>query len=195
MKRNLAAAALFGLSALGQAQGMDHSAMFMSGMSSGSGIKTDMSGLENLKGKAFDRAFLSMMIPHHQMAVDMSRAVLPVSKDATVGRWAKAIIRAQTQEIGQMNALLNSYGGRDAAMANMSQKNMSEMAGMVRKARNPDVAFVQGMMSHHVAAIDMATRALESSSSPGVLMLAREIVRAQATEVHDFRVWLIKRGL
>jgi len=198
MKRNLVMTALFGLSTAGLAQGMagmDHSTM--PGMSSSSGMtmKMDMSSLEKLKGKAFDQAFLSMMIPHHQTAVEMSRAVLPVSKDATVKRWANEIIKAQNKEISQMNTLLKSYGGSDLGMANMMKKSMGGMADMVKKAKNPDVAFVQGMIPHHTSAIDMATMALEKSSNATVLTLARDIVRAQASEAHDFRVWLMKRGL
>ncbi|WP_272976098.1 DUF305 domain-containing protein [Deinococcus geothermalis] len=199
MKRNLLLMAVLSVSGMGFAQGsmggMDHGTM--SGMSgqSGMSMQMDMSGLEKLGGKAFDRAFLSMMIPHHQMAVDMARAVLPVSKDASVKRWANAIIKAQESEIKQMNTLLKSYGGSDTAMANMMKSSISGMADMVKKAKNPDVAFVQGMIPHHVSAIDMATLALQKSSDARVLKLARDIVRDQATEVHDFRLWLIKRGV
>ncbi|GGK34124.1 hypothetical protein GCM10008955_30260 [Deinococcus malanensis] len=195
MKRNIAMVTLLSLTTLAAAQGMDHSNMPGMSSSSGMNMKMDMSGLEKLKGKAFDRAFLSMMIPHHQMAADMSRAVLPKTKDATVKRWANEIIKAQNMEIKQMNTLLKSHGGNDAAMANIMKKGMSGMDAMVTKAKNPDVAFVQGMIPHHMSAIDMATMALEKSSNTTVLKLARDIVRAQAVEVHDFRMWLMKRGL
>lgn len=174
--------------------GMDHSQM-SGGTMSGMTMKMDMSGLEKLQGKAFDRAFLSMMVPHHQMAVDMSKAVLPRSKDVTVKTWANAVIKDQNREINQMNTLLKSYGGSNAAMANMMKSSMSGMADMVTKAKNPDVAFVQGMLPHHASAIDMANMALEKTSDPRVLKLARDIVRAQAQEMYDFRTWLMKRGL
>lgn len=174
--------------------GMDHSQM-SGGTMSGMTMKMDMSGLEKLQGKAFDRAFLSMMVPHHQMAVDMSKAVLPRSKDVTVKTWANAVIKDQNREINQMNTLLKSYGGSNAAMANMMKSSMSGMAEMVTKAKNPDVAYVQGMLPHHASAIDMANMALEKTSDPRVLKLARDIVRAQAQEMYDFRTWLMKRGL
>jgi len=198
MTRNLlliSALTLAGMAfAQGSMGGMDHSNMNMSG-SSDMSMKMDMSGLEKLKGKAFDRAFLSMMVPHHQTAVEMSQAVLPVSKDATVKRWATAIIKAQQSEIKEMNALLKNYGGSDAAMANMMKNGMKGMTDMVKKAKNPDVAFVQGMVPHHVSAMEMGMMALEKSSDARVLKLARTIVRDQASEVHDFRLWLMKRGM
>lgn len=174
--------------------GMDHSQM-SGGTMSGMTMKMDMGGLEKLQGKAFDRAFLSMMVPHHQMAVDMSKAVLPRSKDVTVKTWANAVIKDQNREINQMNTLLKSYGGSNTAMANMMKSSMSGMADMVTKAKNPDVAFVQGMLPHHASAIDMANMALEKTSDPRVLKLARDIVRAQAQEMYDFRTWLMKRNM
>jgi uncharacterized protein (DUF305 family) len=183
----------FGQNTLG---GMNHSQMGstpaktsapMAGMA--------MGGLEKLSGKAFDRAFLSMMVPHHQAAVDMARAVLPGSKDTTVTAWATAIIKDQNREINEMNALLKTYGGQDAAMAASMMKGMAGMADMVKKAKNPDVAFVEGMIPHHASAIEMATIALQKTSNSKILPLARNIVTAQAKEMYDFRVWLMKRGM
>ena len=113
--------------AAGSMAGMDHSNMNMSQMPA-----MDMTSLKQLKGKAFDRAFLSAMIPHHQAAVDMAKAVLPVSKDATVKAWANAVIKDQTREITQMNTLLKSMGGVNTAMANQMKSSMSGMADMVK---------------------------------------------------------------
>lgn len=178
--------------------GMDHSNMpGMSGSASSTMPmgKMDLSGLAKLQGKAFDRAFLSMMVPHHQMAVDMAKAALPVSKDATVKAWANAVIKDQTREITQMNTLLKSMGGVNTAMANQMKSSMSGMADMVKKSKTPDVAFVQGMLPHHASAIDMANLALQQGQDARVLSLAKTIITAQAKEMLDYRTWLKKRGL
>jgi uncharacterized protein (DUF305 family) len=53
-----------------------------------------------------DRDFLAGMIGHHQGAIDMSDVVLQYGKDAKVRKLAKAIIRAQKQEIEQMKIWL-----------------------------------------------------------------------------------------
>jgi len=169
----------------------------MSGMSMGNLEMSRVSAmstasLEKLSGKAFDRAFLSMMIPHHQAALDMARAVLPVSKDAQVKTWAAAIIKSQQAEIGTMTALLKPLGGSDPRMAAMMD-GMKSMGQMVKSAKNPDVAFVQGMLPHHDSAIDMAKVALQRSSDPKVLSIAQDIVLAQAKEMYDFRTWLLKQ--
>ena len=167
--------------------GMTMGAMDVSKMSAMS-----TASLEKLSGKAFDRAFLSMMIPHHQAALDMAKAVLPVSKDAQVKTWASAIIKSQQAEITTMTALLGPLGGSDPKMAAMMDP-MKGMGQMVKSAKNPDLAFVQGMLPHHSSAIDMAKVALQRSSDPKVLSIARDIVLAQAKEMYDFRTWLLKQ--
>ena len=177
--------------------GMSMGGTEMSGMSMGGTEMSRMSAmstasLEKLSGKAFDRAFLSMMIPHHQAALDMARAVLPVSKDAQVKTWATAIIKSQQAEIGTMTALLKPLGGSDPRMAAMMD-GMKGMGQMVKSAKNPDAAFVQGMLPHHDSAIDMAKVALQRSSDPKVLSIAQDIVLAQAKEMYDFRTWLLKQ--
>jgi len=169
----------------------------MSGMNMGGMDMTKMStmattSLEKLSGKAFDRAFLSMMIPHHQAALDMAKAVLPVSKDPQVKTWATSIIKSQQAEIGTMTALLKPLGGSDSKMAAMMD-GMKGMGMMVKNAKNPDVTFVQGMLPHHSSAIDMAKVALQRSSDPKVLSIAQDIVLAQAKEMYDFRTWLLKK--
>lgn len=147
--------------------------------------------LDRLSGKAFDRAFLSLMVPHHKAAVEMSQAVLPLTKNATVRGWARRIITSQQREISIMTALLRPLGGADVRMAGMM--DMAGRGAGVRSARNPDAAFVQGMLPHHSSAIDMAKVALQRSSDPNVLKLAQNIVQAQAREMYEFRSWLLKQ--
>ena len=164
----------------------------MPGMTMSTGSTDTTATLTKLSGKAFDRAFLSMMIPHHQAALDMARAVLPTTKDAQVRRWAQGIIASQQAEIMTMTALLRPLGGADAKMGAMMD-GMKGMGGMVKAAKTPDLAFVQGMVPHHSSAIDMANVALQRSADPKVLKLAQNIVVAQAKEMYEFRTWLLKK--
>lgn len=59
----------------------------------------------------FDRAFIDMMVPHHQAAVRMARAVLADTDDAEVKRLANDIITAQSREIRQMNEWREQWYG------------------------------------------------------------------------------------
>ena len=53
-----------------------------------------------------DRDFATMMIPHHQGAVDMAKAELQFGKDPRLRRLAQGIIVEQAQEIAVMRQVL-----------------------------------------------------------------------------------------
>ena len=71
------------------------------------GMLTDaqMEQLRTVKGAAFDKLFLTGMIAHHQGAVTMSKPHT-TSANTTLANFAKAIIKDQTAEITQMQAML-----------------------------------------------------------------------------------------
>ncbi len=80
--------------------GMDHG-----GTGSGMMSEADMKALEQASGKAFDQMWVSMMIAHHEGAIDMARQVLASTEDPDVKALADAIIKAQTEEITTMRAM------------------------------------------------------------------------------------------
>ena len=53
-----------------------------------------------------DRDFLAAMIPHHQGAIDMAKAVLLVTKDPRIRNLAQSVITEQQYEIELMRTLL-----------------------------------------------------------------------------------------
>jgi uncharacterized protein (DUF305 family) len=68
------------------------------------------------RAKPFDRAFIDAMVPHHQGAIRMARAVLAVSTDPSLRRLAERIVADQSHEIGQMNRWREAwYGGQSPA--------------------------------------------------------------------------------
>lgn len=66
-------------------------------------MKMDMSKLSNSKDKAFDLAFIEMMIPHHQGAVLMAKEALTKGEKPEIKTLANNIIKAQEAEIKMMN--------------------------------------------------------------------------------------------
>ncbi|WP_330237636.1 DUF305 domain-containing protein [Streptomyces sp. NBC_00525] len=87
---------------------MDHSGHDMGDMG---GMMTgeDMAELKKAKGRAFDTAFLDMMIEHHEGAVEMAKAERSGGAHARAKKMADRIITSQSAEIDRMNQLL----GRD----------------------------------------------------------------------------------
>ena len=68
--------------------------------------KMDAPMMTALQAADPDVAFVGAMIPHHQGAIDMARAVLTHGKDEKVKAWAEQIIKAQEAEIAEMQAWL-----------------------------------------------------------------------------------------
>jgi len=73
-------------------------------MGMGNAMDDMMYGLRGLSGDAFDKAFLSKMIVHHEGAVAMAEAALKDARHSELKSMANEIISAQTREIEQMKA-------------------------------------------------------------------------------------------
>ncbi|GHF21889.1 lipoprotein [Streptomyces werraensis] len=82
---------------------MDHS---MHGGMEGMMSAEEMTELENLSGKAFDTAFMEMMIKHHEGAVEMAKTEQADGAYEPAKKMAGQIITSQSAEIEQMNKLL-----------------------------------------------------------------------------------------
>jgi uncharacterized protein (DUF305 family) len=82
---------------------MDHS---MHGGMEGMMTSEEMTELENASGKAFDTAFMEMMIKHHEGAVEMAKTEQADGAHAPARKMAGEIITSQSAEIEQMNKLL-----------------------------------------------------------------------------------------
>lgn len=59
-----------------------------------------------------DRDFVTLMIPHHQGAIDMAEALLLYGKDPQLRRLAQEIINDQQSEIQLMQLWLKQHGAR-----------------------------------------------------------------------------------
>lgn len=87
--------------------GMDHGDMStedMPGMMS----EDDMAELESASGAEFDQMFLTMMIEHHEGAIEMAKTEQSEGEYADAIELAEGIETAQTEEIQTMQALLTS---------------------------------------------------------------------------------------
>lgn len=62
--------------------------------------------MQGLQAGDPDVAFVQTMIPHHQGAIEMARAVLQFGKDDQVKGWANQIITAQQAELAAMQEWL-----------------------------------------------------------------------------------------
>ncbi|MGB3945223.1 MAG: DUF305 domain-containing protein [Candidatus Saccharimonadales bacterium] len=151
-----------------------------------------------LKGEAYDKAFLANMIAHHQGAVDMAKLAQTNAKHAELKSMADDIVSAQEAEIAEMTEWQSSWGYPSTSADNMQDHSamgmMDEMSGMMTALEGKtgdefDKAFLEQMIMHHQSAIDMAAPADTNASRQEVKTLASEIVAAQTLEIKQMKQW------
>ena len=145
---------------------------------------------------AADVAFAQKMIPHHQQAVEMSKAVLDRGKNTEVRQLAEQIAGAQDPEVNTMKGWLTSWGqppadstmgtdhsmgGTDSMDGMMSSDEMTSLNSASGAAL--DALYVELMIKHHQGAIAMAETQVSSGTDPGAVALARTIIAAQEGEI------------
>ena len=143
--------------------------------------------------------FMQSMIPHHQGAIDMAKAVLQYGKDPEVKTLAENVIKAQEGEIAFMKNWLGKTDQNAIAVAPESVKANEQAMGMMKSMAphntgDADVDFLKGMIPHHQGAIDMAKVALQFAKDPDVLKLAQDVITAQEGEIVVMTAWLTKNG-
>ena len=88
---------------------MDHSGM--SGMSDHEmGMDMDPNDLKT--AKPFDKAFIEMMVPHHQGAIRMANHELSRGSDPQIRSLANSIIKSQSAQIKQMQQWYLAWYGK-----------------------------------------------------------------------------------
>ncbi len=150
---------------------------------------------------AADVIFAQQMIPHHQQAVEMSKAVLDRGQNSEVRSLAEQISGAQDPEITTMKGWLTTWGQPEAAgkndgmdgMDGMDHSTDETMVGMMssdemtmlgaESGAKLDALYVELMIKHHQGAITMAEKQVADGKDPGAIALAKAIIVAQQGEI------------
>lgn len=69
-----------------------------------SSMQTMMTNMDVKPSGNTDKDFVSMMMPHHQGAIDMAKVELQYGKDPMLRKMATEIVKAQEKEIGEMKS-------------------------------------------------------------------------------------------
>lgn len=124
---------------------------------------------------------------------------------AAAGQPTPPAAAAPLQQCAPMAGMMKGMMGEHmsacmAALPKASQAYMQAMMGMhtpmmeAMQVKDPDVAFVKGMIPHHQAAIEMARAVLEYGSDQPAKALAQGIITSQQAEIDRMRAWLKQRG-
>lgn len=139
--------------------------------------------------------FATMMIPHHQQAIDMSEMALANSTNADVKRLAQQIIDAQAPEIEQMQAWIEGHGHEvhgEHDMAGMaSEEDLAKLATLA--SPEFDELFLTLMIMHHEGALAMVSM-LDDTDQAEAKELAKHIVEVQTAEIELMNQLLTNLG-
>ena len=164
------------------------------------GMGKSMGALEKVTGKTFDIYWMSQMIAHHKIAVDMANFVLKNGKDAKVKKAAQSIVQTQSLEVKQMTGWLKSwYNAKPNAaqmklmvvdMQPMVDASQGKMEGHDTPMGDPDKNFLENMIPHHQSAVDMAKMALKKALRPELKKFAQSVIDVQSKEIAQYQTWL-----
>lgn len=151
----------------------------------------------------YDLRFIDGMIPHHEGAVIMAKAVLEKSQRPELKKLANAIIQAQKQEIAEMKQWRKQWypkaGDTPMAWHNemnhmmaMSSEQMSAMrmdVDLGNADQDFDLRFINAMIPHHEGAVVMAKDAIQKSKRADITNLAQGIISSQQAEIDQMKQW------
>lgn len=143
-----------------------------------------------------EAGFARDMSVHHAQAVEMAEIVRDRTEDPEMRTLAKDVALTQQAQIGQMRGWLAVWRlpptGTEPAMAWMGMPAEGRMPGMATQeeinrlselpSREADKRFLELMIPHHRAALDMAEAVLERTGQPEVVGLATAIKNSQESE-------------
>lgn len=133
-----------------------------------------------------EEAFVVNMIPHHQEAVDTARLVVARGESPELRKLAQAIITAQEKEIAMMQKWSKDWNY--STVKSSYQNMMGDGTKLSGKAL--DTWFLQGMIMHHMGAVQMADSLLKLDARKEVTDFAREVIRVQSEEIAQMKLML-----
>jgi uncharacterized protein (DUF305 family) len=156
-----------------------------------------------------DIEYIDHMIPHHQVAVDMSKLLLNNINDPTILHLCRDIINKQKYEIWEMeymkkqlndHVFLNKKGALDVIFTQFDKyepvkskapggncnpmffepdAHMKHMANINLTSKG----YLEHMIPHHQVAIDMSNRLLLHTNNSYLLDFCRNLINEQQQEI------------
>ena len=196
---------------------MDHSKMDHSKMNHTKMVEPV--GSDPCTDKLTDIEYLVHMIPHHQVAIDISDMLIPKSTDPIMLHLCRDIIRKQKYEIWEMGLMKSNLPASIFSSQNSHKEDfitkMDLHAPKMSKAQqgpcNPlffkpndhsahmkgmvitDKSYLEHMIPHHQVAVDMSRRLLLHTNHPYLMDFCRKLIIDQQGEIFYMNS-LLKNG-
>jgi len=159
--------------------------------------------------KLTDIEYLKHMVPHHQVAIDMSNLLAPNTNNPIMKHLCRNIIRTQSYEIWEMNMMIeglpDNVSGNDAWFVEDVPTKSDIYHPITSKSKegpcNPlffkpndhsvhmknmkitDKSYLEHMIPHHQVAIDMSKRLLKHTNNNYLLYFCRKLINDQQVEI------------
>ena len=157
-----------------------------------------------------DINYLKHMIPHHQVAIDISIELQKITKWPEMQEILRKLIWTQQYEIALMNYMLNSLPNdmsiNDSKMDTTYQSSIASFinpnkVGLTNTYCDPhffnpkehmkhmshmkltDENYIEHMIPHHQVAVDMSKKLLKNTNNDFMIYLAYRIIRSQESEI------------
>ncbi len=164
---------------------------------------------EPCSDKLTDKEYLLHMIPHHQVAVDISIELQKMSKWPKMQEILRKLIWVQNYEIGMMNEMLKKLPNKmtdETKMQRLYKSTVSDFTkpnklGLTKTYCDPhffdpeehmkhikhmkldDKMYLEHMIPHHQVAVDMSKKLLKNTKNDFMIELAYRIIRSQQEEI------------
>jgi uncharacterized protein (DUF305 family) len=140
--------------------------------------------------------FPSMMIVHHQGAINMANLELQKGKSDELKQMAQKIITSQQQEIQQFKTYLASHSANNSVPAFIMEhmeamKVMNKTADIQHFTGDIDNDFATLMIPHHQSAIDNANSYLKYGNDEELMAMAKKMIEDQQKEIQELADWLV----
>ncbi len=157
-----------------------------------------------------DIEYLEHMIPHHQVAVDMSNLLIPKTNNPTMLHLCRDIIRKQTYEIWEMEIIKKKL--TDTIFIDLKGKidknktKLEQYYPKMSKSKDGDCdplffkpdehskhmehmkvttnSYLEHMIPHHQVAIDMSKRLLLHTNNSYLIDFCRKLIIDQQREIY-----------
>lgn len=158
--------------------------------------------------KLTDKEYLKHMIPHHQVAVDVSVQHLTRTHNDVLANVLRTLIFTQQYEIQLMQTALRTpvapvsdiQRPNETVQRTTFSSTYPNVIGLSETVCNPhffdpiahrthmnmivtDKAYIDHMIPHHQVAVDMSKRLLRHTQSDFMTYLAYRIIRSQEAEI------------